>query len=186
MEVNGIKIPSVFGVQGNIPLSGQMIPLTNNGPTYVVRMSTNLILMYPFIPVQNITIGSLSINVTVSVAGANARILLYDNTSGTYGPNNKILETTNLDCSTNGIKTFTYSYTFTAGTVYWFAVYTNSTPTITHIQPNFMLNLRISSDFTATTCLESSNYSFGSAPNTFPTITTYTSKPAPFVGLSIV
>ncbi len=56
-------------------------------------------------------------------AGAFIRILVYSNLDGV--PSSKLIESTSLDCSNSGIKTFNTSYTFNAGTTYWLGYYSN-------------------------------------------------------------
>ncbi|NBT62907.1 MAG: hypothetical protein EBT02_14175, partial [Planctomycetia bacterium] len=106
-----------------------------SGRTYSIRTDSssassstvsvaNLIYLSPFIPANALTISNLQINVVSLAAGASARILVYSDSNGV--PNTKLIESTTLDCSTTGAKTYTTSYTFTAGTTYWLGVYTNN------------------------------------------------------------
>ena len=106
-----------------------------SGRTYSVRTDTssssssavsaaNTIYLCAFVPANSLTISNLQINVTSLAAGASARILVYSDLNGV--PTTKLIESTTLDCSTTGAKTYTTSYTFTAGTTYWLGVYTNN------------------------------------------------------------
>ena len=106
-----------------------------SGRTYSVRTDSssssassvsaaNTIYLCAFVPANSITISNLQINVTSLAAGASARILVYSDLNGV--PTTKLIESTTLDCSTTGAKTYTTSYTFTAGTTYWLGVYTNN------------------------------------------------------------
>jgi len=106
-----------------------------SGRTYSVRTDSssssassvsaaNTIYLSPFVPANSLTISNLQINVASLAAGASARILVYSDLNGV--PTTKLIESTTLDCSTTGAKTYTTSYTFTAGTTYWLGVYTNN------------------------------------------------------------
>jgi len=105
-----------------------------SGRSYSVRTSAvtannsspinpNNIALYPFVPANTITISNLQLNVAGATVGGLIRILVYSDLNGV--PSSKLIESTNLDASTSGVKTFTTSYTFTAGTVYWLGCYSN-------------------------------------------------------------
>jgi hypothetical protein len=84
----------------------------------------NTIYLSPFIPANTLTVSNLQINVVSLGVGGLARILVYSDSNGV--PTTKLLESTSLDCSTTGVKTFTTSFTFTAGTTYWLGFYINN------------------------------------------------------------
>lgn len=86
-------------------------------------INPNNIALYPFVPANSITISNLQINVAGATVGGLIRILVYSDLDGV--PSSKLIESTSLDASTTGAKTFTTSYTFTAGTVYWLGCYSN-------------------------------------------------------------
>lgn len=86
-------------------------------------LAPNVIRLSPFMPLNNLTISNIQININTAVIGGFARILIYSNLDGV--PSSKLLESTSLDCSTTGTKTFTTSFTFTAGTTYWLGCYSN-------------------------------------------------------------
>ena len=105
-----------------------------SGRTYGVRISSavasanfttaaNTIYLSPFIPANTLTVSNFEINVTATAPLSNARILVYSDLNGV--PSTKLLESTNLDCTTTGAKPFPTSYTFTAGTTYWLGIYSN-------------------------------------------------------------
>jgi hypothetical protein len=96
---------------------------TNGGGNF--NPSGNTITLYPFIPANTLTVSNLQANVVTAIASGLIRILVYSDLNGV--PNSKLIESTNLDCSTSGVKTYTESYTFTAGTVYWLGYYANMT-----------------------------------------------------------
>lgn len=93
----------------------------------------NTIRLNPFIPANSLTVSNLQINIGTAVVGGLARILIYSDLNGV--PSSKLLESTSLDCSTTGTKTYTASFTFTAGTTYWLGCYSNLTlPNISQYQ----------------------------------------------------
>lgn len=93
----------------------------------------NTIRLNPFIPANSLTVSNLQINIGTAVVGGLARILIYSDSNG--APTTKLLESTSLDCSTIGTKTYTASFTFTAGTTYWLGCYSNLTlPNISQYQ----------------------------------------------------
>ena len=102
------KTTSTFGAAGNA------LPLNQ------IRLNT-------FIPANSLTVSNLQINIGTAVVGGLARILIYSDSNGV--PTTKLLESTSLDCSTTGTKTYTASFTFTAGTTYWLGCYSNLTLT---------------------------------------------------------
>jgi hypothetical protein len=173
----------IGGIQAFFPVSLNVIPASTYGTLSSSAMIADRVLIYPFVPSKNFTTSALRINVTTAVASANARILIYSNTINSYKPNTKILETTNLDCSTTGEKSFLYSATFTQGEVYWVAVYSNSTPSITHISSPNLFTLRQEQGLAVQHIEET--YTFGTAPTTFPTIVSYNNRNCPNVGFVI-
>lgn len=79
--------------------------------------SANIMYLTPFIPANTLTITSAAIQVTTSGAATNMKILVYSDVNGL--PTTLLLESSLLDISTLGFKTFTTSFTFNAGTTYW-------------------------------------------------------------------
>lgn len=90
-----------------------------------VNTTINEIVLYPFIPANTLTISNLFVNVATAVATGLFRVLVYSNLNGL--PNTKLLESTDLIGSTTGNKTYTVSFTFTAGTTYWIGLHANVT-----------------------------------------------------------
>ena len=95
--------------------------------------------LYPFIPANTLTIKNLKINVASVVAGALVRILVYSDLNGV--PYSKLLESTSLDASTQGDKTYTASFTFTAGTTYWLGVHSSSTASLVVLDAVAMMSI---------------------------------------------
>jgi hypothetical protein len=125
----------------------------------------NRIVLSPFFPANSITSSQLSIYVSAFASGSLARILVYSNGS-TNQPLTKLLESPDLNCSTNGTKSWTTTYTFEAGTIYWVGIQMNTTPS-TLFSWTTLAALTTSVTSTAGTSYSSyitTSYSFGSAP----------------------
>jgi hypothetical protein len=108
------------------PVSGRLYNARTTGTngSNTLNPSANTITLYPFIPANTITVSNLQANVVTATASGLIRILVYSDLNGV--PSSKLIESTNLDCSTTGVKTYTTSYTFTAGTTYWLGYYANA------------------------------------------------------------
>lgn len=117
------------------PISARSYSVRTNTTTANSSSSTNsnTIALYPFIPANSITISNLQLNVAGSSVGGLIRILVYSDLNGV--PSSKLIESTSLDCSSTGAKTFTTSYTFTAGTVYWLGSYSNLSISVSALDP---------------------------------------------------
>ena len=120
--------------------------------------AANNIALYPFVPANTITISNLQLNVAGAVA-ANIRILVYSDLNGV--PSSRLIESTNLDASTTGVKTFTTSYTFTAGTVYWIGTFPSANVSVSVLDAAQMTPISTNAFGTA--------YSSVFASATFPT-----------------
>jgi hypothetical protein len=145
------------------PRTGQAIaPIIGGGGLASAFATANRLTAQPFIPANTFTCSNLFLNVSNFGTGSLARILIYSDLNGL--PNTKLYESANLDCGTNGIKTATTSFTFTAGVTYWICTHTSlgsgfTTFTISNIL-GFLTN--------ASSVFSSYIYSitFGSAPTT--------------------
>ena len=146
------------------PVSTRTYNVRIDGSTASVAAATvaNTIYLSPFIPVNTLTVSNLQINVTALTVGGNARILVYSDVNGL--PTTKLLESTSLDCSTTGAKTYTASFTFTAGTTYWLGVYSNPAVTLSVINNTTLMPLSASA-FNSSICTLTAAATFGSAPN---------------------
>lgn len=164
-------------LQRNIPSGGYgNLYVTYSSFTTTVASANRLHLM-PFIPNQTLTIQNLSINVSTLFATGLAKILIYSDVSGV--PTNKLYESSDLDCSTTGIKTATTSFTFNAGTTYWLGMISNnSTNVFTHYNQANVLSFTIGA-FSAVTYAFLST-TFASIPSTLPSLS-YTSGNIPAV-----
>jgi len=126
------------GVQGttgaNGPGGGLHIPtkpITGFAYTNAIALGTNTwgigsgtTYLSLFMPINTITVSALSVECTAAGAGAAIKILIYSDVNGK--PTTKLIESTSLDFSTTGKKTFTTSYIFSAGTTYWVGYIGNS------------------------------------------------------------
>ena len=152
------------------PVTGRLYNVRTNGTslTSSTNITANSISLYPFIPANSITISNLQMTIAGITVGGLIRILVYSDLNGV--PSSKLIESTSLDCSTTGIKTFTTSYTFTAGTVYWLGYYANLA-----IQPNIFSDTQMTpiSASTSTTSFTTviAATTFLSAPSTLGTAT---------------
>jgi hypothetical protein len=151
------------------PVSGRSYGVRTNATTAnsSSSASANNISLYPFIPANSITISNLQLNVAGSSA-TNIRILVYSDLNGV--PSSKLIESTNLDASTIGVKTFTTSYTFTAGTVYWLGCYSSASASVSVLDAAQMTPISTNAFGTAYSSVFASA-TFGSAPSTLGTAT---------------
>jgi len=150
-----------------------------SGRSYSVRTSAvtannsspinpNNIALYPFVPANTITISNLQLNVAGATVGGLIRILVYSDLNGV--PSSKLIESTNLDASTSGVKTFTTSYTFTAGTVYWIGAFASASIQISVLDAAQMTPISTNAFGTAYSSVFASA-TFPTAPSTLGTAT---------------
>ena len=147
------------------PVSGRTysVRLDSSSSTTTLATTANTIYLSPFIPANTFTVSNLQINVTTLTVGGNARILIYSNVNGV--PTNQLLESTNLDCSTTGAKTYTVFGTFTAGTTYWLGLYSNLAVTFSAMFSSQLMPISTSA-FTGGFGVLNVAATFGSAPAT--------------------
>jgi hypothetical protein len=194
-NIKTINGSSVLG-SGNLVVSGSgasgvhaLLPLASGQSTYAATTSQGLaststtfnrVYAIPFIPNQNITTSALYMNVAGATPSGQARILIYSNLNGL--PDQKLYESTNLDCSTIGIKTATTTFNFVAGTTYWLCLHNSPTFNVSYINSSGAFPLSISGVGNAFTHVYVTA-SLGSAPTTFGT-PTFASGNTPFVGIT--
>jgi len=102
------------------PISGYYFSgqLVNSGGGAGQATTSNRMTFIPIIPKTTFRASNFAINVVTASAGSLAKILIYSDLNG-Y-PSSKLYESTNLDCSTTGLKTVTASsFAFNANTIYW-------------------------------------------------------------------
>ena len=153
------------------PISGRLYNARNTATfgSSGSSLPANSIQLYPFFPANSLTISNLMINVNTAVVGGLARILVYSNLDGV--PSSKLIESTDLDCSTTGTKTFTTSFTFTAGTTYWLGCYSNLTLTNVDKFPSEQTTPIAINSFTSAFGLLTAAATFPTAPSTLGTAT---------------
>lgn len=74
----------------------------------------------PILPLQNLTVSQISVEVGTAVAGATARLGIRS-ANGAI-PGSVVVDAGTVDCSTTGLKSATASVSLTAGLVYWVCV----------------------------------------------------------------
>jgi len=138
---------------------------------------TNLIILAPFIPANDIRIQDLSIEVAQSFSGGLVQILVYSADANGL-PDTKLIQSTNLDVSTSGTKTYISNYTFTAGTTYWIGLHTNQSKVgVTIYDGSQIMPIDATNAFIPNTTRTTSAYTFGSAPTTISGTTTGFNNP---------
>jgi len=149
------------------PITGRSYSVRTNATTAnsTSSVNPNTISLYPFIPANSLTISNLQLNVTFGVA-ANIRILVYSDLNGV--PSSRLIESTNLDASIAGVKTFTTSYTFTAGTVYWIGAFASASIQISVLDAAQMTPISTNTYGTAYSSV-STSATFPTAPSTLGT-----------------
>jgi hypothetical protein len=96
----------------------------------IAGVATRLV-VYPFVPIVDISVDRAAIDVTTNVASAQARIVIYDSDGTNMLPNTNLYDSAELDCGTaTGIQEVTLSFTFEAGHLYWVGVHNSSTATL--------------------------------------------------------
>jgi hypothetical protein len=162
--VGGSGLVGYHNIMGFFPSgSGTSAHVTASTPSNLTT-SANLIYQYPFIPQNSITYSSIRFNVVSSVAGVNARVLIYSNSGGL--PNTKIYESADISCATTGIKTITTSGTFTAGSITWIGIQVSGSPILTALSLTACLPIAFSIITGAPTTAWTYTYAYGSAPAT--------------------
>lgn len=144
------------------------IPMVNYGNLVNTATTANIIRLILFIPAKDITVSSLSINVGTGGA-ATSRILVYSDVNGL--PGDKLLESTDLSVATTGLKTFTTTYTFTAGTTYWVGTYHSGSFSAFNIPSANLLLVNLPSFPSNLYTGFTYNYTYGLAPSSLTGIT---------------
>ena len=187
--VSGTSIKTINGSSvlgsGNLAVGGGGVHILTkpvSGRTYNAKTtgtngssnfnpSANTITLYPFIPANTLTVSNLQANVSVATASGLLRILVYSDLNGV--PSSKLIESTSLDCSTTGVKTYTASFTFTAGTVYWLGYYANAALNFMSSVPGVELTpiSAFTGGFSAASLTVTAAATFPTAPSTLGTAT---------------
>lgn len=155
------------------PVSGRSynVRTTGTNGSGSFNPSANTITLYPFIPANTLTISNLQANIVTATTSGLLRILVYSDSNGV--PSSKLIESTSLDCSTTGTKTYTISYTFTAGTVYWLGYYANAALNSASSVPGVELTpiSAFGGVFSAANFTVTASATFPTAPSTLGTAT---------------
>jgi len=169
MKINGIILSSGGGGIHipTAPVSGRIYGLRVNGTSINTSITAlNGMRLMPFYPINRITAGSFSINVTAVSATATIKILVFSNLNG--NPDAKLFESTDLSCATTGIKTAdARGLSFSAGTMYWIGIIASgSGPTLSAFATNSMLPISEAAVASATHFfLGTASYSYSSIPS---------------------
>ena len=155
------------------PVSGRLYNARTTGTNSSGNFNpaANTITLYAFIPANTLTVSNLQVNVSTATASGLLRILVYSDLNGV--PSSKLLESTSLDVSTTGVKTYTASYTFTAGTTYWLGYYANAALNAMSSVPGVELTpiSANSGGFTSASLTVTAAATFPTAPSTLGTAT---------------
>lgn len=165
-------------------ISGQIASssLLGNGFSATASIA-NRLWAVPFYPSQSITSLNLFVNLTSGVAAAIGRILIYSELNG--DPYQKLFESTDIDCSTAGVKTITTTFNFIQDTKYFICWHGSSNPNMTNIPITslMMLPQRSSSSLLAWSSFFLGSISVGSAPATWSG-GSLTNTAVPFIGIT--
>jgi hypothetical protein len=167
-------LPQVSGLKYSVALTGTAPSSTG----YV----SNLMILSPFIPANDLTISNVSIQVNTGVASALAKILVYADVNGR--PNGLLIESVDLDCSTLGTKTYNTVYTFEAGKTYWMGTILNSTQSIRSVTLGNLMSIGNSATASVVyTVLSNTVYLYTDPVPANPTLLILSNGPVPMVML---
>ena len=131
-RLNGLtRIIDAGNIPFNAPLTGDFVPTTmgSGSATGTLAGVADRVDLFPFIPRADLNIDRLSVNVTVAVAAALGKIVVYA-ADEAGRPTTLILETATLDFSAVAAPASTVSLTLRKGVTYWFGIRHNSTATL--------------------------------------------------------
>jgi hypothetical protein len=190
-NIRGINGYSLLGSGGLTILGIHALIKPYSGLTYSASINqsaigsasaqtANRLIVYPFIPANTFTCSSMYINVATLSIGALCQIVIYSDLNGF--PDQKLYNSTDLDCSTTGKKTATTTQTFNAGTAYWIGTHSSSIASLTVISGAGLISPYIQNVSAGTAYIGTATY--GSPPNPFGT-TANTTGVVPFVGITV-
>jgi hypothetical protein len=201
--ISGVNIKTLNGGSllgsGNLTISGggglsgihavikpktgtAILPIVNGNNTTTITANNGRLIAYPFIPATSFTSTGLSINVLVLIAGGLARVSIYDDLNG--APNALLVTSANLDCSTGGLKTFSNSFNFVAGTTYWLCTHFNNGCQVSAITTASMLPVASSPVASTLSFGYYQMIAFGTTPNPF-TGTTPNTANSPLIFIQV-
>lgn len=106
------------------PSTGQGVNCSIYASTLTtLTLANTRVYLTPFCPATSFNSASLNINVTTAVATSLSKIVVYSDLNGL--PNTLLYNSSDLDCSTLGVKTATTTFSFVAGTTYWLGTHNN-------------------------------------------------------------
>ena len=143
--------------------------------TTTLAMTNNTSYWIPFAVNRRMTVSNISINVTTASAGSSENVGIYNSNPTNLYPNT-LLGSVTLDTSTTGLKTGTLAsaITLTPG-IYWIALASNGTPTLTTLAVGSLLPLA----YSTTTAVTHYRNTGTTLPSTAPT-TGYTAGTGAF------
>jgi hypothetical protein len=164
------------------PISNRVYGVrTNCPPGYTSGfIAANTIILNPFIPANTLTIKNLVLNITTTAVGGLIRAVIYSDLNGV--PSSKLLESTDLIASTSGDKTYTVSFTFTAGTTYWLGAYSNANIQVVVVNTDRLIPISNNNLYGGYSTLTAS-VTYPNAPNTLGG-TNLSSSPAVSINLT--
>lgn len=126
---SGVAARGVHATQPLLTTGNFTTNQVTSDATGTTTFAANRLDYCPFIPVQDVVVDRIDVEVSAVVAASFARLAIYSDTSGSPGA---LLRdgTLPIDCAIAGLKSATVSsVTLSAGTVYWLAVLSSSTQT---------------------------------------------------------
>lgn len=158
----------------------------NAGALTTLAMAANRLDFIPFVPMRNVTVSELAVEVTTAVASSQARVGIYDSTAGGLPGNLLTGQGTALDGAAVGAKTSAVAnVTLLAGATYWLAVHASSTQTLRAMALASVMSLGAAATGTAVYSLRRATVTFASGlPATAPA-TTLTSSIVPWVRIKL-
>lgn len=152
------------------PYTGMAVGLALNTANHngAGGLSANVLHFFPFIPASSFTIDQILLPVVTNAASGQATIAIYSDLNGR--PNSRLYLSPIIDCSTTGNKILTTSFTFTAGTKYWFSLtQNNATITFRVISFNWTYQFAWNGNTGATNGVNCFAYLITTPPGTEPT-----------------
>lgn len=172
LAISGGGSSGLKGVHALMPLasgdktSSAIVSNANGtGGNFVI----NRLVAYPFIPNQSFTSSNIQMAVSGATAGSLCRLAVYSDLNGL--PDTSIFISSDLDCSTTGLKTAIASISFVAGTTYWLAFHGNATATSINflVVPQTMALKNISQNTAANFVYRALTFTSGT-PTTFGSV----------------
>lgn len=179
-----ISSSGLKGIHTIIPLTQNQVTnaAINGTGTTSVSYVANRVYAYPYIPNVSFTSSSFVINVGGAVAGSLCRIAIYSDLNS--APNSQLYVSTDIDCSTAGIKTISTTFNFVAGTTYWLVFHGNATVnSLSHIPIASLIPISSTSNgVVVSSYIKTSIYTNGT-PNPFGTVTNANTA-VPLIGIT--